>query len=369
MTDIDILIIGGGIVGFACAREFALRNGAMSIIVADRSVNPGDGVSGRNSGVLHAGIYYQNDSRKAYHCVRGNRMTHELAEAWNIPVLKCGKYITTGASDSKEDRQRKESLIEEILANAERNGATGLSLEKNLPEGILGSLAIYSKNTSVIDAAAYLKAMRSKAESAGVIFLPGRSLEPEGEVKENPDGTIDVELQGSDGPERIRTRLIVNAAGLHCDEIATLAGLKYYEIRPVRGEYYSLKKALYNTLIYPLPDPESTALGVHYTIHPSSEAYAGPNALPAGNKSDYRITATATDFYNSLCRIVEGYKQEDLSPGYSGIRPRLHLQNGEAIKDFRIERSRNWIHLLGIESPGLTSAVSLAQEAAEIAGL
>lgn len=349
---IDLLIVGGGIVGSWIALRAARRG--LTVAVCDQSPSPGDATSGRNSGVLHAGIYYSPGSKKALHCIRGYELTLEYLQEHGIPHTVCGKLITTGDQISPDTEERLQSIFD----NARSIGARDLSILRNpgqTYEGVLGESAILSPHTGVCDAAAYLKSVQHQARNSGAIWLPGRKL-----VSVSGDRAVVVDQEGRE--EEIQSALFINSAGLHSDEVARLAGLQEYEIVPVRGEYYRLKRTHpLNMLVYPLPDPASTALGVHYTFHPGGDAYAGPNAVPASSKEDYRITQSRDDFAESLSRILSGYSTRDLSPGYAGIRPRLRV-NGVDHRDFLIRKQDNFIHLLGIESPGLTSAASLSEE-------
>lgn len=353
---IDLLIIGGGIVGSWIALR-AARKGHQ-VALCDLSDNPGDATSGRNSGVLHAGIYYSPGSVKARHCVRGHALTVEYLQEQGIPHSICGKLITMGDQQGPDARNRLEALLE----NARTLGARDLQIVGNLSRdypGVKGEKAILSPHTGVCDAASYLKSVQGAARDAGCYWLAGRklvALEKEGALLEDPEGRT----------ETVSAERYINAAGLHCDEVARLSGLMDYEIRPVRGEYYRLSRAHpVHKLVYPLPDPHSTALGVHYTFHPGGDAYAGPNAVPADSVHDYRITQSASDFARSLSRILEGYEEKDFSPGYAGLRPRLK-KNGKDYRDFVIENRGAFIHLLGIESPGLTSAISLSEEVMDL---
>ncbi len=355
MTKVDVIVIGAGIVG-SWAALHALRCKRSVVLVDPR---PGDGISGRNSGVLHAGLYYAPGSRKAIHCVRGKRLTEEFIGRHSVPSLSCGKIVTCGRSGSID-------AVDVLYEKALQNGAEGLEIlsdpGRHFP-GVAGSRALYSRNTAVVDAAAYLKALHYAIEETGGILLHGRQY-----LEGSPERLTLVDADGV--AEKISCNMLINAAGLHADEIATAAGLHGYEVRPVRGEYYRLQKDIpLRKLVYPLPaslrhgQEGDTSLGVHYTLHPSGEIYIGPNAVPATSKEDYRITASAREFADSLHDIIDiPIDADDLSPGYAGLRPRL-FRHGQPITDFVIEESEpGFFHLLGIESPGLTAAPALVEE-------
>jgi L-2-hydroxyglutarate oxidase LhgO len=366
MIHVDVLVIGAGIVGSWAALQ-ALKRKLLTVIV---DPSPGDGVSGRNSGVLHAGLYYDSNSLKAKHCIHGKHLTEQFIERYSVPILRCGKLVTCGRHGSAE-------AIEMLYDIALKNGASELELMQNpgrFYSGVLGELAIHSKGTSVIDAAAYLKALHHAIENAGGILLKGRRY-----IEGNPEEVTLADTENT--TEKVRCEWLINAAGLHADSIAAHAGLKGYEICPVRGEYFRLRKSYpLKKLVYPLPASlrhgakGDTSLGVHYTIHPSGEIYIGPNAVPASSKEDYRITASAEEFAESLGQIIgteDGpvFHAEDLTPGYAGLRPRL-LKDGVPVTDFVIETScPGFFHLLGIESPGLTAAPSLAEAVFQMAGV
>lgn len=358
---LDDLIIGGGIIGSWLALHCA-RRGRRAVVV-DASEQPGDGITGRNSGVLHAGLYYSPASRKAQHCIRGHALAVEFAQKHGVPFEICGKLITVGRAHADADaRNAAHAQLEALFENARASGATGLEL---LPRpgaaypGVCGELALHSMRTGVIDAAGYLAAVRAAAEAAGALFLPGRKFVA------GAAGRADLQSVRDSGVERVQAERIYNAAGLQADEVARAFDVVDFAVRPNRGEYYRLARpALFRKLVYPLPARDSTALGVHYTFHVNGEAYAGPNSMPAEHKQDYRILATRAEFHASLARILDGYEPEDLQPGYAGLRPRLY-RRGEPCTDFVLhEAPRGVLHLLGVESPGLTAAASLAEEAA-----
>ncbi|MBL8018302.1 MAG: FAD-dependent oxidoreductase [Leptospirales bacterium] len=353
----DVVVIGAGLIGTWIAYECANRG--LVVALCDQSDPPGDGISGRNSGVLHAGLYYTPGSLKAKHCIRGRKLAIDFFENYNVPYMVCGKLITAGEPSHADD----EETILKIKANAEASGAEGIEILQNpgrMFPGVRGKLALHSAGTGVVDAAAYLKRLYRAAEESGVTILAGRTFVEghAGEVTlENPAGER----------ETIQCGAIINAAGLESDTVARNFGVDRFEIRPNRGEYFRLRKNLdQQILVYPLPHTDSTALGVHYTFHLNGDSYAGPNSIWAETKADYRVTASREEFHRSLSRILDGYTLDDLQPGYSGLRPRL-FENGNAIKDFVIlEQPARVVHMLGIESPGLTSAPSLAREVCDL---
>jgi L-2-hydroxyglutarate oxidase LhgO len=318
---VDLLVIGAGITGTWVALT-AARKGLFVVVYDDGK----EGITARNSGVLHAGLYYPQNN-KAFHCVRGREWTVGFLHQHNVPYNLCGKLVV-GDEDS----------VQKLEANARTNGVQNLEIvnPQKFSDNIVGKYALHSKDTGIVDVPSYMKRLRAVAETEGVIFLRNKE-------------------------EELEPTYVVNAAGLYSDEIAKELGLQGYEIRPNKGEYYRLKRTFpLKKLVYPVPNPkEKGALGVHFTFNMNDECYAGPSTRDAKNKTDYEIETDAETFHNSLSRILNYYTIEDFVEGYVGLRPRLYF-NGEHFTDFAIVEFNKAIHLLGIESPGLTSAPSIA---------
>lgn len=357
-------MIGSGIVGSWVAYQLS-KNNSFDVYLCDSSENRGDGISGRNSGVLHSGIYYPEDSQKLKHCLRGYELSVEFFDRFNVPYRICGKIITTGAKeDSSVELQKKEKL-EELYNKAVRYGIRETTFVKDLSTGyptLLGESAIHLAKTGVVDVPLYLKTLWKECENAGVTFIKGKRFvfhEGSPAFRDTQSGSI----------EQVEADCIVNAGGLYSDELIHQLNELKYEIRPNKGEYYRLKKELpFKKLVYPLPSYSSTALGVHYTFHLNGESYAGPNSNWAESKSDYKFQTSKEVFFNSLKNITNFYSEDDLTQGYVGLRPRLFFEN-KPVTDFVIKKypeNRPWIHLLGIESPGLTSSPSIGEEVASL---
>lgn len=355
---IDVLVIGSGIIGSWIAYLGSKKG--LIVAVCEKEESGGDGISGRNSGVLHSGIYYPKNSQKLKHCLKGYELSISFFEKHKIPYLICGKIITIGKTTKDEYKSKEENLIK-LYENGKENGLENIEIIKNPKEKypyVVGDLAIHIPKTGIVEVPTYLKTLWKLCEEQEVIFLNHRKF-----IYSNGESLL-VSKKGE--IEKIEAKYIINAAGLYSDEIAQSFGLKEYEIRPNKGEYYFLKKPLpYKKLIYPLPSTNSTTLGVHYTFNIAGEAYAGPNSNWTKSKKDYKIETPADLYYESLTNILNYYKKEDLMEGYVGLRPKLFYK-GETISDFVIlEYPKSVIHLLGIESPGLTSAPSIAQEVVE----
>ncbi|TGL45850.1 NAD(P)/FAD-dependent oxidoreductase [Leptospira perdikensis] len=350
------VVVGSGIIGSWIA--YQLAKAGEEVYVIEKSENAGDGISGRNSGVLHSGIYYDPNSLKSKLCLRGYELAISFFQKHQVPFLLCGKVITSGLSNSKEEETEKQIEIEKLLENGKNIGIPDLEIKQNPGnhwKHVEGNSALWVPKTGVVDVPTYLKMLWRACEEEGVQFLKNKKIV----IDQGSVFSIDETTQVR---EEIEADHFINAGGLYSDELIKQAGSEDYEIRPNKGEYFRLKKTLpYETLIYPLPMKTSTALGVHYTFHLAGDAYAGPNSNWAESKEDYKMQTPRSEYFESLRKILNFYKEEDLSEGYVGLRPRLFYK-GAAIKDFTILKQSNWIHLLGIESPGLTSAPAIAEE-------
>ncbi|MCW7463004.1 NAD(P)/FAD-dependent oxidoreductase [Leptospira limi] len=351
-----IIVVGSGIIGSWIA--YTLAKAGEEVYVFEKSFHAGDGISGRNSGVLHSGIYYDDTSLKSKLCFRGYEIGIPFFEKYNIPHSICGKVITTGVSVSKNDETEKIETIESLYENGKRLGIPEIELRKDPAKHwkhILGSHALWIPKTGIVDVSSYLKVIWYLCEEAGVVFLKNKKV-----IREN--GCVFAVDSNTNEKEELEATQFINAGGLYSDDLLDTSENREFEIRPNKGEYYRLKTQLpYETLVYPLPMKTSTALGVHYTFHFGGDAYVGPNSNWANSKEDYSIQTSRSEYFNSLKNIIDFFKEDDLSEGYVGLRPRLFYK-GEAIKDFVIHKESNWIHLLGIESPGLTSAPAIAEK-------
>ncbi|MFN0123006.1 MAG: NAD(P)/FAD-dependent oxidoreductase [Blastocatellia bacterium] len=363
METANIAIIGGGVVGTAIAAALARKHD--DVFLLEAAPRLGHGQSTRNSGVIHAGIYYEQGSLKAFHCVRGLRMLYEFCAAHGVPHQRIGKLIVAETMDQLP-------LLEALKQKGDENGVEGLRIvERDFIrdyEPNLGSpLALYSPNTGIVEAEAYIGALARLARERGAHFLLGTPL---------------LAAEVSDGVTVLRTpresfaaRVVINAAGLFSDQVARMFGYAEHTIYPCRGEYAELPPGLSNLirhLVYPLPPATTHGLGVHFTKNMAGTLLLGPNARYLGSKEDYEgDRADLRTFYESAREMLPMLRPADLRMSYTGIRARLHDAHDPRFMDFVIRRDPQWrqvIHLIGIESPGLTSALSIAQSVAEMAG-
>jgi L-2-hydroxyglutarate oxidase LhgO len=350
---IDVAVIGAGVTGLASARAVAERG--FSTCVIERHPRPGLDTSTRNSGVIHAGIYYPQASLKARLCVEGRRQLYQFCGRHRIPHRKTGKLIV--ANDAQEI-----AAIEALHARGAANGVEGLclvdaSFVAAREPHVCAEAALYSPETGIVDADALVKALVRTGESAGVIFLPGTKLLAADAAR---DG---VELRTE--RETILARQVVNAAGLYADDVSRLLGGEAFTIYPCRGEYAELvpaKRSIVSSLVYPPPMASGHGLGVHLVKTVDGSAWLGPTAKYQDRKDDYdddRLPVEA--FFEPARRLLRGIELQDLRMGGAGIRAKLHPPE-ESFADFMIRRDRvnpSIVQAAGMDSPGLTSCLAV----------
>jgi L-2-hydroxyglutarate oxidase LhgO len=358
MEQIDTAIIGAGVVGLAAAQAIARRG--RSVCVLEREPRPGMGISTRNSQVVHAGMYYPPGSLKARHCVAGARMLYEFCERHGVPYRRCGKLIV--ATHDEEI-----SGLEQLVLRGTANGAEGLQIVdrrfiRDREPHVEGRAAIYSPNTGVVDAEAFVRALAREAAAHDAALLPGTSLE----AAEASSEALILHTPS----ETVVARSVVNAAGLSADDISTMFGGTAFRIYPCRGEYAELvpsRRSLLNALVYPLPHKHG--LGVHFskTIH--GNVTLGPTACFQDRKDDYEERRIPIeDFLEPARTLIPELTLADLRLGTSGIRPKLHPPD-QPFADFMIARDEQCPRLVqaaGIESPGLTACLSIGEHVATL---
>jgi len=358
----NVVVIGGGVIGTAITAEISRHYD--DVFLLEAAPRLGMGTSTRNSGVIHAGIYYKPGSLKAFHCVRGVPMLYEFCAAHNIPHERTGKLIVADSEDHLP-------ILEDLKRRGDENGAEGLEIVDNqfirrLEPNIVSPIALNSPNTGIVDAEALIKTLERIAKSNGAHILTNTSVI--GADARNGLATIRTER------EEFGARVIINCAGLHSDDVARMFGYDKHTIYPCRGEYAELlpgARNLVNGLVYPLPLPTGHGLGVHFTKTTAGALLIGPNARYVKNKDDYESDRTDLRlFYESAAMMAPALRFEDMRVSYTGIRPRLVPEHEHSFADFVIEHDPNHpavIHLIGIESPGLTSCLSIAVSVVEMA--
>ncbi|MFO8010905.1 MAG: NAD(P)/FAD-dependent oxidoreductase [Dehalococcoidia bacterium] len=366
-VEVDVVIVGAGVVGLAVAARISKQG--RRVIVFEKNRSFGCEISSRNSEVIHAGIYYPQDSLKARLCIEGNRLLYELCEKNGIPCRKTGKIIVAVNDDEIE-------ALNIIHEQASRNGVedlefiSGAEINKREPN-IKAKEGLFSPSTGIIDTHALMRYYYQKAVEGGADIL----FESTVERIEKPGNLWKVKVRDWNGVTDIDTRVVVNSAGLQSDVIARLAGVDVetqgYRINYCKGEYFGLGskwRNAVNTLIY--PPPEKSGLGIHVTISRDGMVRLGPNAEYVDSiEYDVNINHKKT-FFNSAMRFMPQLEIEDLHPDFAGIRPRLQVPGGE-FRDFVIAHEEisglpGLINLVGIESPGLTASPAIGKYVADI---
>jgi glycerol-3-phosphate dehydrogenase len=366
----NIVIIGGGVVGCAVARAVSAR--WSDVFVVEQMPKLGMGASTRNSGVIHSGIYYPPGSLKARLCVAGNRMLYEFCAAHNVPHRNCGKLVV--AHDSKQETQ-----LEHLAENGRANGVAGLRIVDRAAvrarePHIDAAFALEVPSTGIISAEDLIKTLARMATDQGASLLTRTRV-----VRLDPraDSIAVTLVEGDEGEgaprseETIEARCVINCAGLYADDIAAMLGNRAHRIYPVRGEYCELVRAksyLINNLVYPLPHADGLSLGVHLTRTLWDTVLVGPTADYVAEKNDYeRNRLPVEEFVRRAKSMLPEIEAADLQLAYSGIRAKLVPPGHAGIADFVIERDANVpraIQLIGIESPGLTSSLAIAEQVA-----
>src|SRR5580692_4028303 len=358
----NIVIIGGGVVGCAVARAFSRR--WSDVFLVEQMPKLGMGASTRNSGVIHSGIYYPPGSLKARLCVAGNRMLYEFSAAHNVPHRNCGKLVV--AHDAKQV-----PALERLAENGRANGVTGLRIVDHVAvrarePHIEAFAALEVPSTGIISAEDLIKTLTRMATEQGASLLTRTQvvrLEP------RADSVAVTLCEGDDGEggersaETIEARCVINCAGLYADDIAAMLGNREHRIYPVRGEYCELVRAkshLINNLVYPLPHADGLSLGVHLTRTLWDTVLVGPTANYIAEKNDYeRNRLPIEEFVRRAKLMLPEIEAADLQLAYSGLRPKLVPPNEHGMADFVVARDpayQRTIHMVGIESPGLTAA-------------
>lgn len=389
-TTYDFVVVGAGIVGLTVAAELKQRDPSARIAVLDKEGNIGLHASGRNSGVLHSGIYYGFDTLKARVCARGAARMIEFANEHGIPYSRSGKVILATS-------EQQLPTVERLMKNAGENGINARRIDEQElrelePAAAPGPAAIYCPDTAVIDSVAVLKELRASLERKGVVFLFGW------------------QARGLRSPRQLATTrgslsydFLFNCAGAHADTLARYFGLAQdYALIPFKGLYWKLgHKAdhLVRSNIYPVPDVSLPFLGVHLTRVISGDVYVGPTAIPAlgrenygkiagmrigealgigarlalmylGNQNNFRLLAhtemakySKHSFLAAARKLVPALQEADLVPtSKAGIRPQLvNVKTRKLEMDYIFEQTDCSMHVLNAISPAFTSSFAFAE--------
>jgi L-2-hydroxyglutarate oxidase LhgO len=363
MDSVECAVVGAGVVGLAVARALALAGREVVILEAENAI--GTHTSSRNSEVIHAGIYYPRGSLKARACVEGRKRLYEYCESHGVPYRRCGKLIVATHEDQLPELKniRKKAGENGVGDVAEIPAAEAMRMEPALH--CVG--ALHSPSTGIVDSHALMLAYLGDAEAAGAmlglkspllrIFIRERAFE--------------LHIENS---EPVSCRILVNSAGLRAPSVARLiAGFPAERVPPelyAKGNYYSLQgRPPFSRLVYPVPEPGG--LGVHVTLDLAGRARFGPD-VEWVDRIDYQVDPRRAErFYAAIRRYWPGLPDGSLAPGYAGIRPKL-TGPAEPAADFVIQGPADHgiaglVNLFGIESPGLTASLALADDVAELA--
>jgi L-2-hydroxyglutarate oxidase LhgO len=358
------MVIGAGVIGLATARALALAG--RSVVILERERHFGSQMSSRNSEVIHAGIYYAPDSLKARTCILGRRLLYDYCRDHDVAFRRCGKLIVA-VTDAQG------AALSSIEARALANGVTDLErLDANearrLEPNLTCVAALNSPSTGIIDSHGFMLSLLAQAEARGAQIAFGAAAS---RLRPTPPG-VEVFIDGEPLPV-LRARAVVNAAGLEAHRLArSIEGLTagcIPEIRYAKGNYFALAgKAPFNRLIYPLPEPGG--LGIHMSLDLAGRARFGPDVEWISDIGYAVDVQRAASFYAAIRRYWPALADGQLSPAYSGIRPKLSGP-GEAAADFCISGPADHgiagvVNLFGMESPGLTASLAIAAQVTEM---
>jgi len=341
----EIAVIGGGIVG--CHIAYRLAREGKNVFLLEKEKALGEHTSTRNSGVIHGGIYYPQGSLKARLCVQGRHLTYEFLHNHGIPHRKCGKLIVALVHAELK-------ALEDLKKRGDHNGVENLKLidgaeAQKIEPKVRCLAALYSPETGILDMAGYMRIMERVMKESGVTV-----------VKQCKALSIDNHNTLTTTRGKMETEVIINAAGLYSDSIAAMCGLEGYVIVPHKGDYYNTTEDAIRGLVYPIPDSPHT-LGIHLTRTLGEETLIGPSGVEVANKEDYEVKTPREEFEKGALALIPDLNVHKIYPGYSGNRPKVY-HRGKLRADFVILKQENGrVHLLGIESPGLTAAPAIAE--------
>jgi len=361
--DADITIIGAGVIGLAIAEKLSAMNG--NVFVIEKNTTFGQETSSRNSEVIHAGIYYPQGSLKAILCVEGNRLLYDFCRKYDIPNKNCGKLIVATTENEV-------AVIQGIKETARKNGVSLSILEKDqiaeMEPNIFALKALYSPSTGIVDSHLLMKRLETNTIINRGQIVYGSEITAIRKIKKGFEVTV-----SSSGNEQysFSTRILINSAGLTSDTVAGLAGIKdrELEISFCKGEYFRInppKNRLINRLVYPVPHQNMEGIGVHVTVDMTGGVKLGPDVTWLESKVyDYKVDhSKQKEFWLSAKKFLPFLELGDIAPDMAGIRPKTQ-RKGEPIRDFYIKEEserglEGLINLAGMESPGLTSCLAIA---------
>jgi L-2-hydroxyglutarate oxidase len=389
----DVLVIGAGIVGLATAYALTRQSPAPRVTVVEKETAPARHQTGRNSGVIHSGIYYRPGSLKARYAVAGSAEIPKFCAAHGIPYEVTGKLIVATA---QEELPRLHALVQRGREHGLDVTELGPAQIAEREPHVAGLAAIHIASTGIADFGAVAAALAEQVEAAGGRVVYGERVAA---VTRDDDGGV--VLRTAAGTV-LRGRALVNCAGLHSDRIARLAGTDPgMRIIPFRGEFYELvpgRRGLVNGLVYPVPDPDFPFLGVHLTKDVHGGVHLGPNAVPALAREGYRRrTVRVRDLAGTVAypgtwriarrhwrqevgevrrslskraftadarRLLPALRPQDLVPAPAGVRAQAVLPDGTLVDDFLFAGDGPFVHVLNAPSPAATASLPIGREIA-----
>lgn len=385
----DVVVVGGGIVGLSVAHRLQERtDGELKVLVLEKESRIAAHQTGRNSGVIHSGIYYKPGSEKALNCRRGRQMLIDFCNAESIPYELCGKVIV--ATDETEL-----SRLPGLLERGRANGVTAEQIDvqalKEREPHVAGVGALWVEDTGIVDYVAMTRRLAEKVQARGGA-LWRRTPFVSAHVQ---DSRVTVFCQG----EKLETRVLVNCAGLYSDRIAKASGARiHHKIVPFRGDYYELKPQVHHLcrhLIYPVPNPAFPFLGVHFTRMIQGGVECGPNAVLAFAREGYTLgtvhlgelaetlsfggfwklalkhmqtgmgemwrSANKAAFVKALQKLMPEIRSDHLHRAEAGVRAQALGKDGSLVDDFLFADQGPAVHVLNAPSPAATSALSIGE--------
>ena len=387
MKEYDIIIIGGGIIGCAISKSIISKT-KKKVAVLEKENHVGEHASSRNSGVIHSGFYYKPNSLKARFCVEGNKKLLEYCLLNNVPYKKTGTLVVAKNEHDSE-------TLYKLLDRGKINNVPGIKIVNNdelrkIEPYVKGKKGLYSPTGSIVNSKILVKTMAAETKNNGVNFLLGEKV-----LKiTQKNGQILVNTKNYE----IKSKYLINCAGIYADRIANLTGLKLnYRIIPFRGKYYQLikeKSFLLKSMVYPIPDPNLPFLGIHITRTIDNNIIVGPNAVLAFGREAYsnkqfsisdikdiisydgfwkmmllNSVKMKNEFIQSFSKgkfveqaqnLIPNLKSADFQEGYSGIRAQLVDRDGKLVDDLIIKNQNNITHILNAVSPGMTCSLPFA---------
>jgi L-2-hydroxyglutarate oxidase LhgO len=366
-ADYKIVIIGAGVVGLAIARALA-KKGESSVLILEKEDSFGHGASSRNSEVIHSGLYYPDGSLKASYCVRANKQLYQFCDEESIWYNKCGKLVISQKGQNAE--------LKKLFEQGRRNGVDGMrmigkqeivSLEPNID----AESAIFIESTGIISAHELMSAFKRISTNANHDLLYMSTVNKV--IHNDKIFSITVGQNGST-EDLVTANWVINAAGLYSAEISKMVmDANTPKLQYSKGEYFKLSskwRSAFSHLVYPLPDKEHDSLGIHLSFDKSGMAKLGPSATWLSDfAEEYEVDSNLKKmFFNEANKYIPDLKIDQISPDFSGIRPKYFHPN-QAHAEFYIRHEyeaglEGWINLIGIDSPGLTSAISIGEDVA-----